>query len=95
MFSEFCGKSVCKRCLVKKRAFPKDGSKYGESCIVCDRKFYIDELFAEFRNVLDNIKNEEEGMKATIKFAEKEYNAAEKELSTFIENRECKYSKTI
>ena len=65
-------------------------SKYGESCIVCDRKFYIDELFAEFRNWLDNINKETEATKNTVKYSEDEYDAAERELSEFIENREGK-----
>lgn len=71
---EFCGKNVCKDCLVKDRFFPKDVTWFGKWCIIWDRKFYIDELFAEFRVVLDNIKNEEIGLKQSIKLKENEFN---------------------
>ena len=52
--SEFCGCPVCKICIVKTRPFPEainhsgdnaSESSRGSVCKVCDRKFYVRDLF--------------------------------------------------
>ncbi|CAI2368015.1 unnamed protein product [Moneuplotes crassus] len=82
-FCEFCGKNICskKECLPKKRQFPKNLELRGECCIVCDRKFYIHELFAEFREKLDNITKEEKAIKEVIISKEKNIKDIDREIA--------------
>lgn len=55
---------------------------------MCDRKFYIDDLFSEFRTVLSNIENEEKVMKGQIQIKEIEINRIDSEITKLQENKE-------
>jgi len=40
---------MCNKCVYKKREFPRDKENSGSWCIVCDRKFYVYELYKKYR----------------------------------------------
>jgi hypothetical protein len=67
--------------LPKRRGFPKIPSERGQICIICDRKFYIDELFAEFQECLANIKDREKAIRFTIQSKEDQMNLMENKIS--------------
>ncbi|CAI2367127.1 unnamed protein product [Moneuplotes crassus] len=82
-FVNFEENNVCGRkkdCLPKRRRFPQNPDLRGECCIVCDRKFYIHELFSEFREKLENIKDEEKSIKGVILCKEKNIKMIDREI---------------
>lgn len=63
-YSDFCGSTVCKTCLVKQRpyqqmahlsdmtAIPTNFVR-GSACIVCDRKHYIRSMLAATKDTIE------------------------------------------
>jgi len=67
--------------------FPQNPSLRGECCIVCDRKFYIHELFAEFREKLANVTDQEKTIKTVLQKKEKEIKTIDSQIEIMIEKK--------
>jgi hypothetical protein len=115
--SDFCGSPVCKTCLIKHRPFPSasrslssDSSDVlkGHSCKVCDRKFYIKEIFKSSRLVIEeqaeeilNLRRQLEQQDQQCKALENDFKRyqgninGEKEKNSVIKKKNKKVKKTL
>ena len=71
----------------KKRRFPKNLTIRGECCIVWDRKFYIHELFKEFRTKLANVNDHVKANKDIIKTKTRIIEEYDRKIQRIVENK--------